>query len=230
VSGTFGLSKGFQAMKHCSADKDEWWEYSFKLGQSGRELFQVARDSDARFTLFPAKHAATDSSIALRGPDNIGHDKSWLVSGERGEQVTLQLSVVDAAIALHVKSPSVGTTTYKSQPGWERYGYELQGIFEGEALTLAMEPDKSNPGKFRCRLLATFNNAFQILIDGDKKQTYYPEEDAAKLAQCLVCGPDGSAAGRHFQIAGFTEATTWEITLDLTTKDRRRRVSWAVVP
>jgi len=230
ICGTFLGHGGYQTMERQSNNGDVCWECAFKIGSSGQELFQLAWDSNPRFALFPARHAvANDCSIPLRGPDSIGHRKAWLAHGMRGEQVVVQLRMVDAGFSLVVTSPSMGSTVYRSHVGWERYSYELTGTSGGQPLSLSMDHDSLNPGQFRCRLLATAGDKFQILADGDKRQAFYPEQDQARVGQCIISGPDDASDGRHFAIETFDTPSQWEVILNLATKDRRKRVTWVMV-
>jgi len=61
------------------------------LGDSGEEFFNIIIDKDWSFTLYPDKEAAAQDEANVMGPDDLGHDLYWKISGSPGAKIEVEL-------------------------------------------------------------------------------------------------------------------------------------------
>jgi len=91
------------------------WTTSLRIGLSGQEEFQFARDKDWAQVIHPAAPKASDTSIRLTGPDNGGHGMNWFLQGRIGEVVTIQLRIVDGDFTVTMASETNGIQSWHSR-------------------------------------------------------------------------------------------------------------------
>lgn len=215
------------------------WSTNFRIGASGQEEFYFTRDGDCRQAVYPSRPRATDSSARATGPDNLRQDKAWLVKGSLGEQVKLTLEVVDTKPVVTLVSQSAGDIRWEGLAGWARHQYSLSGTFNGWGFE-PMEMYPQRPGVFvaRGRLGETRDGSgihgyvarFLVNVDGDADASYYPEVGLASSGESIVRGPGRSKDARHFLARSqHCAGATFEVTLDLATKDRRNIVTWTIL-
>lgn len=221
-----------QEMLRC-LDDDRAWEFSVNIGPSGFEAFQFARDADPQQVLYPSKHSPTDASTPVRGPDDLGAGKHWVIRGRTDDAVSLRLQVGDGEAMLSVIS-AAGATTFRSRRGWERRGYWVSGSWNAwvcEPLLM----DASRPGVFRYRgvlghryseELLGFVECFRVMVDQDPDRSFYPELPYSRSAECIVHGPGKDEQDRMWMLRSWRPDAQFEIALDLHAADRRRVVSW----
>eukprot|EP00405_Crypthecodinium_cohnii_P028585 CAMPEP_0206510492 /NCGR_PEP_ID=MMETSP0324_2-20121206/59684_2 /ASSEMBLY_ACC=CAM_ASM_000836 /TAXON_ID=2866 /ORGANISM="Crypthecodinium cohnii, Strain Seligo" /LENGTH=289 /DNA_ID=CAMNT_0054002005 /DNA_START=1 /DNA_END=867 /DNA_ORIENTATION=- len=70
----------------------------FRIGAAGEEEFQIIRDGDFDQTIYPAVERAIRASVPVRGPDNLGGSKGWLVQGRSGDIVEVSVQVEDGLV------------------------------------------------------------------------------------------------------------------------------------
>mmetsp|Transcript_57890 Transcript_57890/g.148909 ORF Transcript_57890/g.148909 Transcript_57890/m.148909 type:complete len:1227 (-) Transcript_57890:138-3818(-) len=200
---------------------------TFVMGLSGREEFQCIRDRDWTQVFYPSIRGAEETSVPIRGPDDCGSGKNWLVRGDKGEAVTVEFRVVDAQVALTVRSDSMGEKLWESAVAEERM-YCLTGFFNDWGFS-PMMPDETEPGVYRYQITFEGRGAeeFQIVVDGDWGQRLYPRTSYSGSGGDFVQGPDENGDGLNWQLIGEA-GVTYEIVLDLNQADRRRMVTWSV--
>lgn len=217
---------------------DGTFECNLRIGLSGVEDFQFIRDRDFKQAVYPAKPQTTRMSIPVRGPDELGHGKNWRIRGPPGDNVKIRLRVVDAQITVTLMSDTKGTKVWQSEQGWARREYFLTGSFNGWLFT-PMTMDPVRPGIFKavgtvpdkCDILnCGYLSEFQIVIDEDTDRAYYPDMNGAGSGECIVRGPDGEGAGKHFLVrTNCMPSQSFEVSLDLTAIDRRKTVTFSLV-
>jgi len=99
-----------------SQEEDGLWITSVRLGLAGQEEFQFLRDRDWNQVIHPAASRVTSPDVAVRGPDNQGHNRNWLLQGRSNDVVTIQLRVMDGEITVTIRSDDHGTKTWQSAP------------------------------------------------------------------------------------------------------------------
>jgi len=213
-------------------DDDDVWEYSLKIGLQGEEEFQLCRDHDAQQLIYPAKPRTTKASVAVRGPDDMGEGKHWLIRGNVDEVVKIRLEVDDGRVSVAVISEAKGEKVWSSIEGWHRHDYWL-AFHGGPCRRMKMDPEV--PGLFRCRGIVRdgydekfrgFCEFFNVIVDEDPSFSFYPEVGFASTGECIVRGPDRDSEGRPFTIKSWSVGAGFEVFLDLNAIDRRRVVTW----
>eukprot|EP00408_Alexandrium_pacificum_P034129 CAMPEP_0171292010 /NCGR_PEP_ID=MMETSP0790-20130122/71941_1 /TAXON_ID=2925 /ORGANISM="Alexandrium catenella, Strain OF101" /LENGTH=1257 /DNA_ID=CAMNT_0011761739 /DNA_START=74 /DNA_END=3848 /DNA_ORIENTATION=- len=212
--------------------KDGVWTYSGKIGVSGQEEFQLARDADDMQLIYPARPQTTATNVAVRGPDDLGKGKMWQVTGAVGELVKLRLEVNDGQVIVSVTTKSQGEKVWESQEGWERHSYWLTFI-GGPAQQMTMDPEL--PGVFRARGTIGQNyyekyrglcEFFNITIDEDANFGYFPDVAYAGSNECICWGPDRVPTATPFMVKSLQAGAGFEVVLDTRAADRRKRVTW----
>jgi len=211
------------------------YECKMRVGQTGQEEFQFVRDHDFKQVIYPARPQAVKRTIPVRGPDELGKGKHWLVRAPRGDVVDLQLRIVDAKVSVAAISVTKGTKVWESNEGWARHEYFVIGSFTGwQCAPMGMDPRR--PGTFRCYgavgdevdpELGCFTAEFRVVVDEDIAHSYHPEVGHAGSGECIVRGPPSDGEGRNWLARTvYPPSRPFEITLDLTAEDRRRIVTW----
>jgi len=214
-------------------DEETIWEYSFKIGVTGEESFQLCRDHDDEQLVYPAKPRTVRTNVPVRGPDHLGHGKAWVVKGIVDEVVRIRLEIDDGKITVAVISETKGEKVWESREGWDRHEYWV--VFKSGTLT-KMVMDPRAPGVFRApgvigdtydEKFRGFCEFFSVVVDEDPHHAFYPEVGFASTGECIVHGPDRECEGRPFTVKGWQVGATFTVTLDLNAVDRRKRVTWA---
>merc|ERR1712176_220565 len=86
---------------------------TFVVSASGADEFQIIRDRDQKQVIHPQEPHAESSSIEMEGPDSHGDGKNWLVRGDKGEIVTVQLRVDNGQLTMSVSSESGGELVWR---------------------------------------------------------------------------------------------------------------------
>merc|ERR1712232_254130 len=127
------------------------YETTVRVGVTGVEEFQFLRDGDWTQVIYPAVPKAMKTSIPVRGPDNKGDGKLWLLRGPIGEQVVIQLLVSEQHIVVTVSSPTKGKKTWRGADNDDWHDYFVVGSWTDWNLS----PMKLIPGMrngYKCRL------------------------------------------------------------------------------
>jgi len=200
-------------------------EASFRLGFSRQEEFQILRDRDPAQAIHPAEARATDPSVPLRGPDDLGAGKHWLVRGREGEVVRVRLQVRAGSLSVTLVSATLGIRTFEG--GGRPCAYHIAGTFS-EWQCCEMEPceGKAEAYSYVLCLGSWGREEFQILLDADWSQALYPALPEAGSGEALLQGPDDGGLGQNWAVSGQPGAL-FEVVLDLSQADRRRMVQWA---
>lgn len=220
---------------NCTADGV--WEGSLRIGSKGHREFRFVRDRDPRQSIYPSRTTGKVGASA-RGPDHLGTDRHWMVSGAPHETFLLKLQVVNAEVIVTVTSKATGVDmVWKSGSGWERYDYYVIGTFnKWKPQRMAM--DGSSPGVFRLQGYIRepffnkdddYSESFRVLIDGSENAELYPESNAFESGGQIVLGPDADAKGRRWMIRSRECGRSFEIVVDPMVKDRRKTVTWSWV-
>jgi len=214
-------------------DDDVIWECSFRIGPSGQEEFQLCRDRDEQQLIYPAKPQGLRTSVPVRGPDELGAGKRWLIRGPVDEVVKIRAEIDDGKITVAVVSETKGEKVWESVEGWDRHEYWL-ALKDGPCRRMSMDPEI--PGVFRARAVVGQNyderfrgfcEFFNVIVDEDPNYAFYPEVGFASTGECIVRGPDRDCGGRPFTVKSWQAGAAFEAVLDLNATDRRRRVTWA---
>merc|ERR1711920_346687 len=83
-----------------SHDEQGVWECILRIGPQQNEEFQFVRDHDWKQVIYPDKPQTSEPSVPARGPDDLGHGKNWLISGNKGDSVRLKLRISDGQVAV----------------------------------------------------------------------------------------------------------------------------------
>lgn len=216
-------------------DREGSWEGFFRIGSQGKCEFQFVRDGDRQQVIYPARPKAVNAGVPACGPDDMGKGKHFLLRGKPGEVVQVQLSIVDASVTVTMTCER-GTTRWLSHQGWERHQYFVLGTFGDMPIRMQMDPRR--PGVFSCQVLVgslayqgSYADTFQVTVDGDIQQAFYPDQGPLEVpGMVIVHGPDGAGSPNKFLIRTPEPDTSFDITLDLVTEDRRQTVTWATSP
>merc|ERR1740129_964493 len=223
---------------HRAPDYDGVWECDMRIGISGEERFHFVRDRDWKQTIYPSRCEATRTTVPIRGPDEHGSSKHWIVRGAQGERMHVRLEIQDGKITMKVNSVLKGTKVWQSMVGWARHEYFIVGSWSGWKFE-RMAMDEHCPGVFRCYGCVRdawsdthrgFVEQFYIVADEDKKQMrIHPEVWDAQLGEAIVCGPHADSEEKHFLLRGSFPGESFVISLDLTAENRRQTVTWRSV-
>jgi len=201
-------------------------EYTFRIGPSGTEHFQIVRDGDPEQVFYPAYPRAQRSSVPVRGPDHLGARKFWVVSGEQGELTTVRIQVQNGHVLVEASTRSGGTRKWESVDGRNRKSFFVTGSWLPGFVP--MEGDGFDVYKLQMTMTSRESEEFQIVMDEDTGRAYYPENGGYASGQLFVCGPDADGYGKNFRITGL-EGMVFEIVLNLRAVDRRKIVTWRSV-
>nr|AQS99243.1 type I polyketide synthase [Gambierdiscus polynesiensis] len=219
---------------------DGVWEGGFQLGVTGTEQFQISRDGDLNQLIYPAQGEAMRTQVLVRGPDEFGGAKRWLVRGPVGDVITVRLQIVDARISVTVSSKVKGAKVWKNALGWERHNYSVAGSWnDWTPVNMVMDPEE--PGIFRgfFRMGTTFSETygcftefFQVNVEEDRSFAWYPMMDGATCGDLITLGPDRGGQERNWVIKSLVPCARFEVILDLNTLDRRKIVTtkWLTDP
>jgi len=215
-------------------DEEGVWEGAFKLGVTGTEQFQIARDGDIRQRIYPAKAETIRTQVPIRGPDEFGGKKSWLVRGPTGDTVTVRLQIIDAKIHVTISSEIKGSRVWENVTGWERHQYSLVGSFTSW-MPADMVMDQEEPGVFRgfgkigenwSPEVGAFVEFFQVCVEEDREQAWYPVLDATNPGDVIALGPDSGGKEKNWMISSPVPNVRFDVVLNLNVIDRRKIVTW----
>jgi len=218
-----------------ASDHEGVWECDLRIGVTGEERFHFVRDRDRKQTIYPSRRETTRTTVPIRGPDDHGSGKYWVVRGAQGERMRVRLEVLDGRITIQVNSACKGAKVWKSAVGWARHEYFVVGSWDGWKLE-RMEMDEHRPGVFRCCGFVHqdwsdahrgFVGRFYIVADEDREQMrIYPEVGDAQLGEAIIYGPGADGENRKFLLRGSLPGETFEISLDLAAEHRQQTVMW----
>jgi hypothetical protein len=204
------------------------WSCSFKIGGNGKEDFYFLRDGDAKQAVYPAS-STNKTGVAACGPDSLGRGKVWFVRGATGEEINLKLSVVGGKVSLTLSGSSRTDKVWESQDGHHRHSYSVSGSFtDFKPVTMTMDA----PGIFTAKVRRSVGNvvdSFRILVDGDAAQAFAPEKDAEASGAHAVIVPGSGIDAKGKFVTRVPSGGEIIVTLDLTTLDRRKVVTWRVI-
>jgi len=213
------------------------WEGSLRIGSQGKEEFQFIRDKDWKQVIYPAKPKTSKAGVHVRGPDDLGAGKHFIVHGSPGETINVEVSIVDAKVTVKAESETKGTTEWESIEGWDRHEYSAVGSFNS-GVPIPMTMDLMKPGVFTCRAKIGdsfypeyngFLELFQVTVDDDLQHSFYPETNLSRSGEVIVRGPDDYGADKSFLVRSLIPYKAFDIVLDLTAEDRRKIVTWSWV-
>eukprot|EP00930_Biecheleria_cincta_P018480 TRINITY_DN14388_c3_g1_i2.p1 TRINITY_DN14388_c3_g1~~TRINITY_DN14388_c3_g1_i2.p1 ORF type:complete len:1233 (-),score=231.02 TRINITY_DN14388_c3_g1_i2:95-3766(-) len=93
-------------------DEEGLWLTSVRIGLSGQEEFQFARDGDWCQVIHPAGSRVRNTSVRVQGPDNRGHGRNWLIRGRCNDLFTIQLRILDGEITVTTSAEHEGVKTW----------------------------------------------------------------------------------------------------------------------
>lgn len=235
VAGTFTKWRN-TAMKCLDESNFMEWSTSFRIGQRGREEFQILKDGDRLQAIYPTFPHAMGAGEEACGPDEYGSGRNFQVKGTPGEEVELTLFVEDGKVTVRAyMATSRRSRQWDSNRGWARHTYAV--IQDEGGQTLPMTMNLRRPGVFTCTVVvgkdfdkqagAYFLN-FQVAIDGDSRWVFYPMQAGGLSGEVIVNRPPlhGNGSDVPFSIYSPSPERTFQITLDLTAEDRRNTVTW----
>jgi len=207
------------------------WEYTIRIGLSGREDFQIWRDGDKNQAIYPSKPVPErGAAVQVRGPDSRAGGRKWRVRGETGEKVTITVEVVNGNIRLSLLSQSGDVQSFYSSRGNEGRSLAIMSAandFEPHYMTFDPLQDCWR-AEVPVRAHVEFN--FVIAEDGDLAQAWFPDMPHAAAGVSQMHGPTplrrdavDSACWSVSPRSFFQEI---EILFDPTCEDRRKAVSW----
>merc|ERR1712107_562120 len=116
-----------------------------------------------------------NTSVPVRGPDDAGDEKHWMVAGMPGEQVQVQLEASKGFFSVTVISRTFGAMTWEG--GQELPSYHVIGSHNGWTPGDLMTSDKTAYAVFLYRLCVgddSIAEEFQILVDGAFSRRLHP--------------------------------------------------------
>jgi len=233
--GTFSSGR-FVEMR---PDGDGGFDGLFRIGASGEEEFQLARDNDRGQMIYPARPRAVRAGVPARGPDHLAGGKGWLVQGPAGDVMKVNLRLEDAHITVSVSSEVKGTKVWQSLEGWARHDYCVVGSWtDSTPVAMVADPERGVYkafGKIRGDAATmdgrSFAEAFQIVVDEDCGHAVYPQQDAAGSGESIVLGPSATSGadseGRSWVVRSHVPHARFEIIYDPHAVDRRKVVTWS---
>merc|ERR1719329_117240 len=210
-----------------STNEPTVFETSLRIGRTGSEEFQVLRDRDSSQTIYPAGMSVTDVLCPVRGPDDAGHGRNWLVQGTPGEIAQIRFRIVDANVSV-IASSSHGEKKWEADLGSDTPQYYIAGTFNSWAFD-AMEAVDDEPGVYTAAvLLRSIFTEFKIVLDQDWSQRLYPTHAHAASGEGTLQGPDALGERNNWLIKGSL-GDTFIVTLNLNLADARKRVTFSNV-
>lgn len=217
VVGTWSEYK-FQKM--LPSKDGEGFDFAMTIGFLQREEFQIVRDRDMNQVYHPAHEKTMKPGCPIKGPDDKGKGKYWMVKGPQHEKVLLNFKVVDGKATVTLKSPVLGERVWESFEAWAQgpQQYHIVGSFTGWQMA-PMVMDEA--GVFTHRVVLDDGyGMFQVVVDEDASMVMYPGDDRGLL------GPDAEATN-SWVVAG--KRGVYDIKLDVKALRRKDMVSWELV-
>jgi len=207
---------------------------TFKIGLTGQEEFNFMRDGQNDQFIYPSQHRALDSDVPVRGPDVIGKKKYFGVTGDTADEVKVQLQVWDGEITVSITTSTEGMRCFRSMHGSEgkRY-FAVCNWNKGRSVPFARTQDEA---VFTATVVMPYIDyavfpkgaPFHIAEDDDEQLAFHPEMNGADQGVSCALGPDAFGKGLDWGIVAEFGRTV-EILLDMSQKDRRKMVTWAVL-
>nr|AQS99265.1 type I polyketide synthase [Gambierdiscus excentricus] len=221
-SWTSGKCKPMKASEH----GDNLHHTKVRIGLSGQEYFHILRDADEAQVIHPAAAWATSARVPVRGPDNDGKGKYWVINGVTGDHVTIEVGFTDALIEVTVTSAIQGQKTWKSIDNEDWHDFFLLGSWSNWELE-RMLPERRSSGIYTSRITLGESGVedFHVVVDRDTEQVLYPHRGKASLGEGAVCGPDNLGGGLYWRIHGRPHRQ-YEIVLNVLEEDTLRMVWW----
>jgi len=212
-----------------SEEDAETWDAILRIGPKKEVEFQFACDNDMSQLIYPARARARNVGIPIRGPDSAGARKKWLVCGDDGDILNIHLQVKPCRIEMTVDLSSCSKKVHRSK--WSTDGsltdeYFVMGSVTGGAF-IRMVPIEESPHihKLDLQLRDLYHgSAFQIVVNEDWEEVFYPMIDKAKPGESIVIGPNASGQGSSWSLDAFTDSEV-EVTLNLLAEDKRHVVT-----
>jgi len=193
-----------------SADEPGLHSLSARIGTSGQEEFQIVRDRDWSQVIYPAKNNPIKTNVPVRGPDENGSGKNWLVRGPPGFKVDIELRMHAGAIEVTQNIEKKGRKTWRSSDKDTWNDFYVSGSFNDWGLSL-MTPDSDCVYRLHDVIVGNQNfEEFRIVVDKDYERSLYPVDGA-------LCGPNAAGADRSWRIEG-AEGLEFEIVYDGSTE------------
>jgi hypothetical protein len=212
-------------MPSVAGEDAEGYEGTFRLGDDGVEEFQCVLDRSYSQAIYPSIAKAEDNGIPIRGPNDNGSGKNFLVRGKKKEQVTVRLLMKYGRIVVGISSESLGARIFESADDDFEVFY-VSGTFNDWHMS-PMTPDNARTGVFKylTKFGGYHEESFQILVEGDKMRAIHPSEPQAALGESIVEEPDGKGEGLYWCMRGEPYGT-YEIVLNFNELDKRKIVTW----
>merc|ERR1740138_526944 len=153
--------------------------------------------------IYPAVAKAVDTSVPVKGPNDGGKGKHFVVRGARKDSVAVRVLMRDGRIVVGVTSSANDEDAMIWQTADTDYEVFVTGTFNDWGLS-QMTPDDEKPGVFKYLLNfeSSYEEEFQIVFDGDRNRTLHPTQPSALLGEGLVVAPDGNGEGLNWCIPG----------------------------
>jgi len=201
------------------------FETSMAIGPFGKEEFQFVRDYDDCQLIYPAVSTERRLKVPVRGPDDNGRNKHWIIQGDCGEKVTLRLRVREGNIVVTVISSQRGERTWKNPIASDADGFYCLRFWHSSEYV----PMEHWSGSIYRGTLAMPESEdalfFHVLLDEDPNQIIYPEMYGAPSGLSAWMGPDSKGRDMFWQINELP-GTPIEVFLDLQQVDRRLAITW----
>jgi len=201
------------------------YETFVRIGLEGEEEFQFWRNRHRMQAIYPAMPKAMRTAVPVRGPDDRGEQKNWIVRGPTGEGVRIQLQVWEGDISVTISSDTKGTKTWTNQLGEDSRTYFVTASWNNWGFT---QMTQSRKNVYTTKMVvesADKLESFNVVVDRDTHQVIHPEMEYAPLEVSLAQGPDDKGKSLYWAFAAQA-GTSVKITLDLTQTDKRQMVIW----
>nr|AQS99244.1 type I polyketide synthase [Gambierdiscus excentricus] len=224
ITGTFTSWKGREMDR--STEQGGKWSTSVRIGLSGEEAFQFTRDNDTKQMIYPAEPQARKTCIPVRGPDEHGQSKHWLLRGPPGEVVTVHLVVSNGDISVITASATKERTWTSVDQTWSVYS--VAGSWnDWKSAVMVADRKAQEAYSYRLRLGDTGQEEFQI-VEGEEGRRLHPHMPRAQLGEGMLCGPDTKGHDLNWLIQG-DPGKEFEIVLDFGVSNGLWVVSWMEV-
>uniref|UniRef100_A0A7S1RXA2 Beta-ketoacyl synthase C-terminal domain-containing protein n=1 Tax=Alexandrium catenella TaxID=2925 RepID=A0A7S1RXA2_ALECA len=163
-------------------------------------------------------------SVPACGPDHLGEEKNWTVSGVMGESFKIMLRVWDSEITVTTINSRTGIRTWTNQQAAMRRKYFVTATWNNWGFT-PMTSEGTDVHWLRVVMPQSQMVAFQIAVDEDKAQAIHPDMALTDQLMSPAMGPDAKGEGLFWGV-GVERGMAIEIKLDLSQQDRRKVVTW----
>jgi hypothetical protein len=199
---------------------DGTYTTSTRIGQSGREAYQIVRDRDWNQVIHPALADCRKTAVPVRGHDANGSGKNWLLEGPPTSTATITLSVRAGSIEVSHRIDGKGARKWKSIDKDNWHDYYVAGSWNNWSCS-AMDFDGRNTHRHRVVVGRNLCEDFVVVMDKDWQQVLQPGEDGH-----VWCGPPTGEESSCWRIEGL-EGVEYEIVL--VSKAGTWTVEWRVV-